>query len=529
VTGGPAGVGVRRVDDAGVHLQVDEDSPDAVLDVLFDGRRIWSFHAWRDTAPDDGGGRAVGWPGAMARHLRGRARVAVCDHVRGDVLLDADLAFGDGDGDVAFVNRQGAPLAIDNSGRLQPTFDTRSRDQVAPLLDSVEVVLGALAEAGVEAFPAYGTLLGAVRDGALIGHDSDADLGYVSTHHDPVDVIRESFTLQRRLAQAGYEVVRYSGAGFKVVVTEPDGFRRGLDVFGGYFDDDRLVLLGEVRTPFRREWVHPLGTTTLEGRTLPAPAAPEHLLEAMYGPGWSTPDPAFKFETPASTTTRLDQWFRGTVTHRADWDRRYQRTRFSRPRGKIAPLAREVARAEPDADLVVDLGCGRGKDARWLARRGFTVWGLDYSARAFAHLDDPQERAGLDLAFHPVNLLELRHALAWGARAGSHPGHTVVMAHHLLDAMPPRGREHAWRFLALACRGGGRSHLQFLTAAEDYDPWVARRQLTPVDEAAATAAITAAGGRVVRRRELDAVAAGEDPTHPHADGRRLCRMVVEWT
>ena len=38
------------------------------------------------------------------------------------------------------------------------------------------------ATAGVEAFLAYGTLLGAVREGRLLGHDSDADLGYVSRH-----------------------------------------------------------------------------------------------------------------------------------------------------------------------------------------------------------------------------------------------------------------------------------------------------------------------------------------------------------
>ena len=82
------------------------------------------------------------------------------------------------------------------------TFDTRSDEHVAPLLDSIEEVLAALAEAGIEAFPAYGTLLGAVREQHLIGHDSDADLGYVSGHGHPYDVIRESFRLQRRLRGA---------------------------------------------------------------------------------------------------------------------------------------------------------------------------------------------------------------------------------------------------------------------------------------------------------------------------------------
>ena len=73
-------------------------------------------------------------------------------------------------------------LSIDKSGRMQVTFDTRSAEQVTPLLDSVEDGHRGAARAGVEAFPAYGTLLGAHRDGGLIGHDSDADLGYVSRH-----------------------------------------------------------------------------------------------------------------------------------------------------------------------------------------------------------------------------------------------------------------------------------------------------------------------------------------------------------
>ena len=52
---------------------------------------------------------------------------------------------------------------------------------------------------------------GAVREGRLIGHDSDADLGYVSEHTHPVDVVRESFDLQRSLADMGYSISRYSG------------------------------------------------------------------------------------------------------------------------------------------------------------------------------------------------------------------------------------------------------------------------------------------------------------------------------
>src|ERR1700710_57412 len=102
-----------------------------------------------------------------------------------------------------------------------------------------------------------------------------------------------------------------SGAAFKVEVIEGDGSVRGLDVFGGFLADGQLFLMGEISTPFRREWLFPLRPPTLEGRVLPAPANTDAFLTATYGPTWRVPDPAYKFETPTSTHRRLNGWFRG--------------------------------------------------------------------------------------------------------------------------------------------------------------------------------------------------------------------------
>jgi hypothetical protein len=201
-----AGVSQVEVGDAGILLG---SRGEAVLDVLFDGRRIWSFWLVRDTEPRDGA-RFAAWPHPLRRFLDGTTTVAVVEHVSGDVMFEQEVRFGAGpDRRIAVVNTEGKPLGLDKSNRLAQTFDTRSEEHVAPLLDSIEEVLGALKSAGVDAFPAYGTLLGAVRGGKLIGHDSDADLGYVSEHEHPVDVVRESFRLQRRLAGMGYAITRY--------------------------------------------------------------------------------------------------------------------------------------------------------------------------------------------------------------------------------------------------------------------------------------------------------------------------------
>jgi SAM-dependent methyltransferase len=62
--------------------------------------------------------------------------------------------------------------------------------------------------------------------------------------------------------------------------------------------------------------------------------------------------------------------------------------------GKVnAPLAQRVADLPPGRAL--DLGCGEGGDALWLAGRGWTVTAVDISATALARGRAEAERLGL--------------------------------------------------------------------------------------------------------------------------------------
>ena len=103
-----------RVDEAGVRAASDEN---VVLDVLFDGRRIWSFHLHRDGEPDDGG-HLVRWPGALRRFLDGVTQLSVVEHVDQHVVFDDEVRFGTADARIAVVNERGLPLGVDKSGRL---------------------------------------------------------------------------------------------------------------------------------------------------------------------------------------------------------------------------------------------------------------------------------------------------------------------------------------------------------------------------------------------------------------------------
>ena len=109
-----------RVDDEGVRAR---SGSEVVLDVLFDGRRIWSFWLHRDGEPS-GAGHLVRWPSALRRFLHGTTQLSVVAHVSGDVVYDAEVRLGEpsqerADGRIAVENDRGLPLGIDKSLRQQ--------------------------------------------------------------------------------------------------------------------------------------------------------------------------------------------------------------------------------------------------------------------------------------------------------------------------------------------------------------------------------------------------------------------------
>src|SRR6476620_1485790 len=94
----------------------------------------------------------------------------------------------------------------------------------------------------------------------------------------------------------------------------------------------------------------------------------------------------------------------GDPTVQAEWDARYtdrEQLWSGRPNGT---LVAEVAGLTPGK--VLDVGCGEGADAVWLAGRGWTVTALDVSRvaldRAALHASD----AGADVTWVHAGLVE---------------------------------------------------------------------------------------------------------------------------
>ncbi len=326
------------------NLWVDDDSlsfraeEGLVLDCLFDGQRIWSI-AVEDHPADAQGRRRAAWPGPIKTRLDGQAAVELREHVTGESLGVVEAQFGSGQGRVAMVDGEGRPVAVTKWGRMNRPFATTDRAIIEGYLDQVELVLAALRDdCGVPAFLSFGSLLGAVREGKLIGHDVDVDLGYFSSCEHPADVMLESFRIERVLRSKGWRVVRENGGFLALFFTQDDGTTRNLDVFTAFRCDDRLYQVHDVATDGDASSVLPLGTIDFEGRTMPVPAEPEVFLEAAYGPDWRIPNPAFKFTTPRADKRRVAGWFGGLRGRRDFWKEFYAK------RGKDVPKEPSLVR-----------------------------------------------------------------------------------------------------------------------------------------------------------------------------------------
>ena len=110
---------------------------------------------------------------------------------------------------------------------------------------------------------------------------------------------------------------------------------------------------------------------------------------------------------------------------RARWDARYGESGGALLFGTdAAPLLERVARWLPRRGRALDLACGEGQNAVWLAARGLDVTGLDVSPVAVARARALARQRGVRLAARVADL----------ARRGPRRGwYDVVTCFHFLD------------------------------------------------------------------------------------------------
>src|SRR5579875_2123497 len=298
-----------HIDRAGISFP---DTRLPVCDVLIDGERVMSLAPGEQTRQPDGR-QFIAWPPRLLEYLSGAGRFVVQEHATGVVHYDEEIRFDDSPTRVRVVDREGRPLVLNKWGGLSRSF--ASSDDIDEQVTMTRRLLDDLNELGYPAFAAYGTLLGAVRSGAVIGHDNDCDVSFLSRYEHPADIARESFRLQRDLVARGWNIER--GRMTKLTVKS----LHNVDIFTSYFTGDTYHLDMWAEGPLRRDQIEPLGTVQLNGHELPAPADPEALLALIYGPGWRIPDPTFGYDHDAPHLPRVRGWFGGHTAGVMMWNR----------------------------------------------------------------------------------------------------------------------------------------------------------------------------------------------------------------
>jgi SAM-dependent methyltransferase len=512
-----------RVDDEGLHFG---EGFSGSLDVVMDDQRVWSF-ATTDHQPSV---TTVEWPKRLRRLLEGTAEVRIL--AGADELFRGTVAFGSGEGRPSFVDNNGIPIFVDKWGLIQRPFSGR-RDAgvVDALVEMTRRVLGIMRdECGIEGWIAFGTLLGAARDGKAIGHDSDVDLCFLSDQSTPAAMAAELWDVARALRRAGLRVQHKSASFITVSFKVGDGGRASLDIYTCFYVGTLLHETATVRAEVPREAILPLREIEFEGHLLPAPADPDTMLRVSYGPDWKVPDPSFRHLPGPEITHRFDGWFGSLMKWRRDWAT--YNTRVADEGGEPSSFSRWVVPQLDGVDRVVEVGCGAGLDLAAYAAPGRKVLGLDYArprgGAAVAGADDAQQDAEQEsVSSKAFNLDDLRDVLTLGAQASRRDERQAVVARHLLEALSPESGELFWRFCSMTLRHGGTAYVEGVARTpRDAATWVAEHEsgrVRSLDPARVVPQVEAAGGRIVSRAGFDE-AARAVRTGPPA----TWRMVVEW-
>lgn len=197
-------------------------------------------------------------------------------------------------------NKQPAPLAG------QRRQSQRIQANGFQLIVAVQHILD---REGIEVFADFGTLLGIVREGKLLDHDLDIDLGVVVV--DGLDKLRIRSALER----FGFRVWREYYRGDDVVEVSFRLFGVKLDINYYRVDDASAKTWLFYRDPEKEYAPHerdivemnytPIRGFTkvnVQGATIRIPADSELLLAEKYGPRWRRPDKGWIYwESPAAT------------------------------------------------------------------------------------------------------------------------------------------------------------------------------------------------------------------------------------
>jgi hypothetical protein len=164
------------------------------------------------------------------------------------------------------------------------------RTEAASYVQSMKEIEGIFSEIGYETILCYGTLLGAIREGAFIAHDDDVDMAVLMKRSKDLDVREEWQEILSSLARRKV-LSDFADRFLFIKVTAPNGGKRS-DIFPIIPVSDSMVdmYMEDLRIrKVRREIVTPFRQINFYGETFGAPADCEAFLSDRYGLDWRIP------------------------------------------------------------------------------------------------------------------------------------------------------------------------------------------------------------------------------------------------
>jgi SAM-dependent methyltransferase len=220
---------------------------------------------------------------------------------------------------------------------------------------------------------------------------------------------------------------------------------------------------------------------------------------------------------PGSATMPTTAGDTSAADHRDYWEDFYRRKSAAVP-PEPSQFARWVAEREQPGSVVVDMGCGTGRDSLWLARRGYRCIGLDYAAPAVQVAQDAADANGLGARFYQANLADSDNVERIVDQVMGHGKPDVVYARFFVHAIDDDVRQNLWSFAGSLLPAGGRLYAEFRTEPTVHEFGEHYRHFVPSD--VVVGELQALGWEVLERLNGRGMAVykHEDPV--------VCRLVA---
>ena len=183
-------------------------------------------------------------------------------------------------------------LMLPGGGKYSPSLGAAN---IGDIITQSKALMDRLAVYDREIFANSGTLLGLVRNGTLLAHDYDVDLGMLLKARTEVEAAAEWREITDRLIADGLALHRSEWSHVTLKMQKIGDF--GVDLFPAWCDaQGRLFVYPHTYGTLTRDQLLPLRTDPMTMLSLPRD--PEAMLASNYGERWRVPNEGWRFNWP---------------------------------------------------------------------------------------------------------------------------------------------------------------------------------------------------------------------------------------